>query len=115
MNMILHDPEIIAPQPSTPSVPQFQQVSQTALRQRISELTTAQEELKERLRRQEQATRNAIGVGVLSTVLAATAIGVTFWAKSDDSRSGGPLVAARQMGPTDPVSAPKYPVLVTMR
>jgi hypothetical protein len=115
MNMILHNPEIIADQPTPQLVPQFQQVSSTALRQRISELNAVQEELKDRLRRQEQATRNAIGVGVLSTVLAATAIVVTFWTRANDFRSGTPLVAVQQATPAYPVAAPTYPVLASMR
>ena len=120
MNMILQNPEIIADQPappssSQPSPSQFPQVSPTALRQRISELDTAQEELKDRLRRQEQATRNAIGVSILSTVLAVTAIGFTCWHKVSETRAGMPLVATSQANTVNPANSPAYPVLVTMR
>lgn len=114
MNMILQNPEIIAENPTTQPVPQFQPVSPTALRQRISELTTTQEELKERLRRQEQATRNAIGVGILSTVLAATAIGVTFWAAATSSHSESTLIT-QQTPPAESGANPAPPVLVSMR
>jgi hypothetical protein len=113
MNMILHDADTASDLTVLPAVPQFQQVSPTALRQRISELTTAQDELKERLRRQEQATRNAIGVGVLGTILAAASIAVTLWTTTAETRSGNAL--ARPGNPAQTVSPPDYSVMASMR
>ncbi len=108
MHMILHNPDAIPEQQGLTSTRQFQPVSPTALRHRISELTIVQEELKKRLHRQEQATRYAIGISVLSTVLAVTAIGICVWMRSADFRSGRPLVAL-------PQTAPTYPIVVGMR
>lgn len=97
-------------QPTT----QFQTSSPTALRQHIAELNRTQEELKERLRHQELATRNAVGVGILSVVLAAASITMTFCMRTPDSHSM-PALAAESTIVAERASISAPTIMVSMR
>ena len=79
----------------TQSVAQFQALSPVALRQHITELNRNQEELKERMRQQEQATRNAVGVSIVSAALAAASISVTLCLRAKAVPTGTPVAVAQ--------------------
>ena len=89
-------------------VAQFQTLSPIAMRRYMADLNRSHDELRDRLRQQEQITRNAVGVGILSVVLAAASITMTACMRATDLRADTPVAAARSSNP--PVA-----VMVTMR
>ena len=87
----------------TQPVAQFQSLSCVALRHQIAELNRNQSDLKERLRQHEQVIRNAVGVSVLSVVLAVASISFTLCQRATTVRTSIPLAAVRSSNPTPAV------------
>jgi hypothetical protein len=83
----------------THPVAQFPPPSPCALRHLIAELNRSQDELKERVRQQEQITRNAVGVGILSVVLTMASIGMTVCLRKTPLLSNTPLITINSSNP----------------